>query len=121
MSPKAVAIGFLSAFVVGVSALTLGGKQILHSIEQADTTIGYLDLARQATEKRNYPQADEYYKQALKFAEQSDKPTDNVPLVLGCYSDFLRLKRNPLRDVKRANEIDTMAQAMHRKNLTAAR
>jgi hypothetical protein len=64
MSPKNLTIAMLAVFVVGVVALTLGGKHFLQNLEQADATVSYLDLARQATQQRQFEQADAYYKRS---------------------------------------------------------
>lgn len=115
MSPKRILIASLAVFIVAVAALTIGGKHLLSSMEQADATISYLDLARQATDKRRYEQADAYYKQALNFAGQTESKADNLALALGCYSDFLRLKRNPIKDVKLAKTLDERARVLQHK------
>lgn len=112
MSPKTILFATLAVFILAVAGLSIGGKDVLHSMEQADATVSYLDLARQATEKRRYEQADAYYKQALKFAEQTSRRDQNLCLALGCYADFLRIKRNPLKDPKVAQSLDERARGL---------
>lgn len=115
MSPKAVVISTLVAFILGVVGLSTFGKGFLVSLEQADTTVGYLDLARQSTQKRDYRKADEYYKQALNFAETTDQRAENLAAAMVAYGEFLRMKRNPLKDVKLAAQFDEKARALRQR------
>lgn len=112
MSPRKLVLAALSVFVLGVVALTIGGKPFLHDLEQADATISYLDLARQATLHRQYELADEYYQQAITYAARTTKPRENEVVALDEYSKFFRIKRNPLKDVKRADELRDRALAI---------
>lgn len=112
MSAKHVVIGALIAFFVSVAALSFFGKDMLRSMEQADATISFLDLARQASDSRQYEKANDFYKQAIKYAESTSKRNENLVLALGCYSDFLRNKRNPLKDQTLAKALDERARAL---------
>jgi hypothetical protein len=112
MTPRNLVIATLAVFILGVAGLTFGGKNFLQGLEQADATISFLDMARQATQHRDYQQADGFYKQAISFAQTTDKRRENMVLALGAYSDFLRLKRNPLKDVKRAHSLEVQALAI---------
>jgi hypothetical protein len=115
MSAKIIITVTLAAFIVSVAALSVGGKEWLHSMEQADATVSYLDLARQATQKRAYAEADAYYKQALNFAATTENSVENESVALAGYSEFLRMKRNPLKDLKMAQKLDERALALRQK------
>lgn len=112
MSPKKLAIGTLTLFVVAVAALAVGGKPFLRSLEQADVTVGYIDLARQSTQKREYGQAAQYYDKAVNTAKVSDPRSGALSVALDAYSKFLVLKRNPLKDEKRAQQLEKQAVAV---------
>jgi len=117
MSAKNIAIGALAVFMLAVAGLTLGGRHLLQGLEQADATISYLDLARQSTQRREYQQADAYYKQALSYAATTEKKRENMTLALTQYSEFLRKKRNPLQNEIRAKELEQQAVALSQQTL----
>jgi ABC-type molybdate transport system substrate-binding protein len=117
MSAKHIAIGALAVFMLAVAALTMGGRQMLQTLEQADATVSYLDLARQSTQQRQYEQADAYYKQACNYAATTVKKRENMALALTQYSEFLRKKRNPLKNEERAKELEQRAVALSQQTL----
>ncbi len=112
VSAKTVLVISLAAFILSVVGLSVAGKGLLQGMQQADATVSLLDLARQATTARSYEKADAYYQQAINFAETTQDRSSNVTLALGSYVDFLRMKRNPLKDVKLALKLEERALAL---------
>jgi hypothetical protein len=111
MSPKKLAIGTLALFAISVVALSVGGKGFLRQLQQEDVTVGYIDLARQATQKREYNQASQYYDKAVDSAKAVDPRSGTLSVALDAYSKFLQIKRNPLKDVNRAEQLEKQAVA----------
>src|SRR5438067_1743685 len=87
MSAKQVALGTFIAFTVGVVCLSVFGHKFLNQIQLCDTTVSYLDLARQAVDARDYKRADEMYKQALIYARQDPTGQAESAMLLG-YAKF---------------------------------
>ena len=107
VSAKSVAIGALVVFTMAVGGLCIFGQGFLHRLNVADATVEYVDLARQATEKRNYPLAEALYKQALIFARKQDRSGEDAGFVAREYAYFAC---NKLKNKKLAAQIEAEAR-----------
>jgi hypothetical protein len=116
MMAKYVVLATFVAFVLGVSVLSIYGGSFLHQVADCDTTVSYLDLARQATDRRDYITADAMYKQALMYARQSDPTGQSENAMLLIYAKFAILQRH---DPALAKELHDRA-AVLRRSLSAS-
>ena len=88
MSASRLVVATAIAFVLGVCGLCLFGKPFLARMDAADTTVCYLDLARQAGDRRDYKQAEQLYEQAFIFAREHDNNKQMQTAVLEAYLKF---------------------------------
>jgi hypothetical protein len=110
--PRAFILASIVVFALGVWALTNFGKQFMTQLDVCDATVSYLDLARQASDHRQYEQADKYYKQALIFARQNDSTGQAEYAMLLTYAKFSFEKRH---DLKLATELQERAAQLRKK------
>jgi|SRR6185437_4125425 len=94
MNARTIIVGTAVLFVLGVWALTAFGKDFLNKMTMADTTVDYLDLARQAADHRDYDRADAMYKQALIYARQNDASGQAENAMLLTYAKFAYEKKH---------------------------
>ena len=94
MSAKNILIASAAAFILGVWALSAFGNGFLQQMSMCDTTVSYLDLARQAADRRDYAQADAMYKQALMYARQNDPTGQAEGAMLLTYAKFAYEKKH---------------------------
>ena len=89
-------IGLVSAlaFGAGVYALCAYGGGFLKQMSVCDTTVSYLDLARQASDHGDYATADTMYKQALNYARQNDPSGQAENAMLLSYAKFAYEKKH---------------------------
>jgi hypothetical protein len=92
--PIAVA-AFIALFVISVAALSLLGKPLLAELSLDNTTVGYIDLARQASLKRDYAKAESLYQEAIENAERASPTGSNTTYALVKYAEFLRSRKRP--------------------------
>lgn len=90
--PVAVA-AFIALFIVSVAALSQLGKPLLAELSLDNTTVGYIDLARQASLKRDYVRAENLYKEAIANAERVSPNGGNTTYALVKYAEFLRSRK----------------------------
>lgn len=88
-------VGFIVVFAVGVYLLTTFGKPLISEASLDNSTIGYIDLARQATIKRDYVKAETMYKEAISSAEKVSPKGSATAYALVTYADFLRSRKRP--------------------------
>lgn len=86
---------FIGLFIVGVVALTVLGKPLLTELSFDNTTVGYIDLARQAATKRDYAKADGFYKEAISNAERVSPDGANTVFALVTYAEYLKSRKRP--------------------------
>jgi hypothetical protein len=94
MKPRYFLIGTVLVFAVGVGLLLNFGQPFLSQLGMADTTVCYLDLARQAVERQDYVQANEMYKQALIYARKNDPSGQAEGAMLLTYGKFAVEKKH---------------------------
>jgi hypothetical protein len=111
MKAKYIAVATFVAFVIGVGTLSIFGGKFLHQVDNCDTTVSYLDLARQATESRDYDTADAMYKQALIYARRDPTGQSENAMLLG-YAKFAILYRH---DMALAQQLHDRAAELRRK------
>jgi hypothetical protein len=94
MKARSIVVATAVLFALGVWALTAFGKGFLHQVSMCDTTVDYLDLARQASDHRDYDRADAMYKQALMYARQNDPSGQAENAMLLSYAKFAYEKKH---------------------------
>lgn len=90
-----VVAAFIAIFVVSVTLLTMLGKPLLSQLSLDNTTIGYIDLARQANIKRDYARAESLYQEAIESAERASPGGHTTAYALVTYAEFLRNRKRP--------------------------
>ncbi|MFN8657462.1 MAG: tetratricopeptide repeat protein [Candidatus Obscuribacterales bacterium] len=92
--PVTIAV-FIVLFIVGVVALTMLGKPLLTELSFDNTTVGYIDLARQAATKRDYAKAESLYQEAISNAERVSPNGQNTVFALVTYAEYLKSRKRP--------------------------
>lgn len=83
-------VGMLVLFVGSVVLLTMFGGKLLREFSEGDVIVGYVDMARQAVQKRDYAGAEEFYNHAL---QASSKEPETRAFALLSYAEFLRKRK----------------------------
>lgn len=80
----------LLLFIGSVILLTIFGGKLLRQFEDGDVIVGYVDMARQAAQKRNYVEAEGFYRQAM---QSSGLVPETRAFALLSYAEFLRKRK----------------------------
>jgi basic membrane lipoprotein Med (substrate-binding protein (PBP1-ABC) superfamily) len=111
MNARSIAVATAITFAAGVFGLLTFGRGLMNKLDDADTTVCYLDLARQASDKRDYAQAQSLYEAALSFARNHDHNRQMQKAVLDSYLKFAVRKKE---DRQLAAAIQTRIDALQR-------
>lgn len=116
-SAQKILIGTAAVFITAVCGLSVYGGTFLKQVAVCDTEVCYLDLARQASDRRDYATADQMYERALNYARTHDTTGQAENAMLLTYANYALQKRNDkqlyLALRNRANELKKKTAGVH--------